>query len=310
MTARIALLVFAAAFAASSCVSSVSGQDLAKEYYNLGNAYFAIKRYKDAIEFYQKSLDYEAGAAKASFNMATSYIALGNNDKAVAILTALLAKDPRNTELYSLMAYAMHVQGKDDEAVADYQKILEIQPEDRDALYNLGIIAWRKKDFDKAEGYFRSLLKVSPADPKALFGLGSILLDQGKAQDAVGFLNQYLETKPEDTSAYLVLAGAYTALKQYLKALDTYEKAIALDKTLKDAWFNRAYLLLTKAQDPDRGTVSLEQALDLGFNDMTAITNLVKEVAAGPLLDNEKNSVYVILKKKNMMPNVDTGGKK
>jgi tetratricopeptide (TPR) repeat protein len=310
MTARKYLLVFALAGTIASCVSSVSGQDLAKEYYNLGNAYFAIKRYKDAIEFYQKSLDYDAGAAKASFNMANSYIALGNPDKALEILQALLAKDPRNTELHVLSAYAQHVKGKDDDAVANYLNVLEIQPEDRDTLFNLGVIYRAKKEYDKAEGYLRKLLKVSVDDPKALFALGSLLLEEGKAEDATGFINQYLEVKPEDTAAYLVLANAYSALKQYLKALDSYEKAIALDKTLKDAWFYRADILLNKAQDPDKGATSLEQALDLGFNNMTAITALVQGVVAGPLHDDEKNRVYVLLKKKNLMPNVDTTGKK
>jgi tetratricopeptide (TPR) repeat protein len=294
---------------AVSCVTSVSGKDLAKEYYNLGNAYFAIKRYKDAIEFYQKSLAYDEGAAKASFNMASSYIALGNPDKAIEILQSLLAQDPRNTALYGLIAYAQHVKGDDDGATANYLKVLELQPEERDALYNLGIIYWKKKEFGKAEGYLRILLKASGDDAKALFGLGSLLLDEGKAEDAVGFFNQYLEVKPEDTAAYLAVARAYTALKQYLKALESYEKAIALDASLKDAWFYRADILLNKAEDPDKGATSLEQALGLGFNNMTAITDLVKAVAAGRLLDNEKNRVYVLLKKKNLMPNIETGKK-
>ncbi len=287
-----------------ACVTSVSGKELAREYYNLGNAYFQIKKYKEAIEFYQRSLDFDEYATKASFNMAYAYVALGNPDRATEIANGLLAKDPRNTSLLELIAYAYHVKGNDDEAIAHYLKILELQPDDKEANYNLAVIHWKKKEYDKAETYFRSLLKTSTGDPKALYGLGAMLLEKGSQKEAVGFLNQYLELKPEDVSAYMELAQAYTGLQQYLKALDTYEKAIAVDSSAKNAWFRRAELLLTKALDPDKGTTSLEQALYLGFNSMADIITLVQSVRSGPLLDHEKNKVYVVLKQRKLMPNL------
>ena len=147
---------------------------------------------------------------------------------------------------------------------------------------------------------------VFGTETKVLYGLGSLLLEMGKQEESVKFLNQYLEVKPEDVAAYLTLADAYTALKQYLRALETYEKAIAVDSSQKNAWFRRAFLLLTKALDPDRGATSLEQALYLGFNNMAEIITLVKEVKASELLEHEKNRIYVLLKQKNLMPNIET----
>ncbi len=304
MKFRQSILVVLAALILGSCVTSVSGKDLAKEYYNLGNAYFGIKKYKEAIEFYQKTLEFDEYASKASFNMAYSHIALGNADEALKILTTLLERDPRNTALFGLIAYAQHLKGDDDSAIVSYQNIIAIQPDDKDALYNLGIIYWKKKAYDKAESYFLSLVKAGTGDAQVLNSLGTMFLEEQKPKEAAGFLNQYLEVKPEDVTAYLTLAKAYTDLKQYLKALETYEKAIAVDSSQKAVWFHRADILLTKAQDPDKGVTSLEQALFLGFNNMADIITLVQNVKASPLLEHEKNKVYVLLKQKNLMPNV------
>ncbi|MBN1115077.1 MAG: tetratricopeptide repeat protein, partial [Oligoflexia bacterium] len=198
--------------------------------------------------------------------------------------------------------YARHAQDRDDEAILVYQQILTIQPEDRDTHYNLGVIFWKKEDFIRAEEYFKALLTRDPDDAEAILSYATLLARQKKHAEAINYFNQYLEIMPQKTAAYLLLADCYTALEQYLKALDVYEKVLILDARLKDAWYRRAEILLTKAEDPDKGYTSLEQALDLGFNDRAALADLVKRVDESNMLDYEKTRITALLKKKNLAP--------
>lgn len=285
-----------------SCVHMVSGKDLAAEYYNLANGYLVLKRYAEAIQFYERSLQLDPEQAKSTYNLALAYLESGKAARACELIEGLLQKDSNNTGLMAFLAYARYLEGKDDEAISLYKKILEVQSEDRTALYNLALVYWKKKDLISARLWLDRLLKRNPSDAEALFAYGSLLSEEAKQSEAVEYFKQYLQLKPQAEAGYLALARAYIGLEQYLKALDVLEKVLVLNPKLTEAWFLQAQILLTKAEDPDRGYTSLEQAVELGFNDKNALAQLVEKVNASRFLDYEKNRIAVFLKKKNLLP--------
>ncbi len=281
----------------SGCETVISGKELAQEYYNLGNAYFAIEKYEDAAFFYNKATEYDDKLFSAQFNLAYCYVKLGGNEKAIALLSAILAEDPNNVDMLKLLGYGYHLLGDDEQALVTYDKILAISPEHKDALNNKAIIYWKMKKYDDAENAFRMLLKSNPSDFDALYNLGDLLFEMEKYDDAAFFIEQYIETKPEDAKAYLKIASVYMALEKYYKVLDAYEGALAVDKKLKEAWFYKAVLLLTKVQDPDKGLTYLAQALELGYGDKNEIRKLISDPS---LL--EKEQVYKLLREKGFEP--------
>jgi tetratricopeptide (TPR) repeat protein len=279
------------------CETVISGKELAQEYYNLGNAYYEIGEYEDAVFFYNKAIELDETLFSAQFNLAYSYVNLGNNEKAINILTSILAEDPNNVDMLKLLGYAYHLHGDEEQALAAYDKILAIAPEHKDALNNKAIIYWKLKKYDEAEKALRMLLKTSPSDLDALFNLGDLLFEMKKYDDAAYFIEQYIEAKPDDTKAYLKIAAVYTALEKYYKVIDAYEGALAVDKKLKEAWFYKAALLLTIVQDPEKGLIALAEALELGYNDKAEMSKLVNDPA---LLEKER--VYTLLREKGFEP--------
>lgn len=95
------------------CASSVSRADIAREYYNLANAYQELERYGEAAEFYRRALEWagregipqDAGDAISAagevpntpvglqrdirYNLALAYARAGEPEKAIPILEAM-----------------------------------------------------------------------------------------------------------------------------------------------------------------------------------------------------------------------------
>jgi tetratricopeptide (TPR) repeat protein len=221
-------------------------------------------------------------------------------DEAVVILKRLLTDDQKNTTLMAALGWAYHQQGKDKEALDQYEAVLALSPADQNALYNSGIILWKLAKKDDALERFRKVLSIAPDDTDALFAAGSILLSLDQPKDSADMLSRYVEKKPDDLDAwYLIAAGAERQLR-YSRALEAYDKIVAIDTKQANAWFGEARLLLTVVEDPEKGLDSLASALAAGFKDMEAIKALL---GSSQLL--EKDKVEEALKEHDLLPPVE-----
>jgi tetratricopeptide (TPR) repeat protein len=56
---------------------------------------------------------------------------------------------------------------------------------------------------------------------------------------AMADLNKYITKKPTDEHAYLVLGSIYATQEKYTKSIETFTKAIDLNNSFSEAYFNR-----------------------------------------------------------------------
>ena len=281
----------------AACVTSQGGKQIASDYYNIGNAFFDLGQYDKAIQYYQNALRADPGMVKADYNLALTLVRMKRNEEAVVILKRLVQSDPKNTTLMAALGWAYHQQGMDKEALGQYDAILALSPADQNALYNSGIILWKLARKDEALARFRKDLVIAPEDTDALFAAGSLLLSLDQITEAQDMLSRYVEKKPDDTDAWYLIAGGAERLQKYSRALEAYDKIIAVDAKQANAWFGEARLLLTVVEDPQRGLDALDKALSSGFKDKDA----AKVLLASPLL-LEKGQVEDAFKEHDLMP--------
>ena len=269
----------------SGCVTGISSSDLAGEYFNIGNAYFDLKKYDKAVFYYKEAYKLDNTLLKARFNIALSYIALNRNDTADNILTELLEKDSANVKILASLAYSYHMEGKDEEALSELNKILTISPENTDARNNMAVILWKLDRKTEAAEEFKKLLKYAPDDIGTEYNLGKILTEEGKIDEALKYLDNYIQVKPEDYKALNTAAEAYTGLEDYSKALKAYSTSLSINDKQAEIWFKRAYILLTKVEDPDKGLTYLRQSLELGYRNDKKFAELLN---ADDLMEKDK----------------------
>jgi len=285
------------ALALGGCVSSPRDRQVASDYYDLGNAYAELGQYEKAISEFQAALNVDPAFVKADYNLALAYAHAKRTGDAVSVLKRLLAADPQNTQLLSALGWAYHLSGKDEESLVQYKLVISLSPADLNALYNSGIILWKLNRQQEAMDQFTGLLSKSPEDTDALYAAGSLLLSMDDPAASGDMLSRYLAKKPGDTEGWYLVAAGAERQKKYSRALEAYEKIVAIDPAKGDAWFGETRLLLTVVEDPQRGLDALGKALGAGFKDPKAVKALLD---SPDLLERDK--VEAALKDGGVLP--------
>lgn len=83
-------------------------------------------------------------------------------------------------------------------------------------------------DWAGAEIFYRGLLKDHPAHAKANLNLGNLLLRRGAIAEGIVFLERALETDPASPETHMQLGGAYQAIGQAGRAMQTLVIAACL----------------------------------------------------------------------------------
>lgn len=95
------------------------------------------------------------------------------------------------------------------------------------------------KRFNIAAAMFQKAMRVDPKDPVPHHYLGKIALetgsDAGAVDRAVGHLNDAIQAKAEYAPAYRELGLAYNRKRDRSKAIESFERYLALDPKARDA---------------------------------------------------------------------------
>ena len=80
-----------------------------------------------------------------------------------------------------------------------------------------------------------------------VFELINFYINQNKSEEAVEYLKLGLESDPSNKTLYFALGAAYDQLDRVDEALEAYKKAIELDNTYYDAYYNLGVMYYNKA---------------------------------------------------------------
>jgi len=112
--------------------------DYGQAYYNRGNAYYDLGIYNKAIEDFSKSIKINPKFSEAYLNRGLSLAAVDRHVEAINDYSVVLSLNPENKiDVYNNRGVSFARLGKFDSAASDFRKALEIKPDDKDAAYNL-----------------------------------------------------------------------------------------------------------------------------------------------------------------------------
>lgn len=301
LLACIALLCAAALL---SCQSYVPRDELAQEYYNLGNAYFGLERYDQATDYYRRALELSPELDRANYNLARALVATERYADAIALLQELRRADRDNVRLTETLAYAELQAGNRERAVSLYETVLELSPYRVTALYNLGVMARRSGDLERAAELLGRAQEAAPDDLDVLFHLGLSLLVLGEEDRGVAALERFTEESAEPAIDRLsAIAEAYEEARFYSRALMLYETILERDESRPSALFGLARIRLTAAEQPEEGLTALEEAISAGFSDRDAAAALLQREDL-----RERDAVRTLLEEAELLPAEEGSG--
>jgi len=164
-------------------------------YIVLGNLFFSLKDYGQAIRAYKQGLKYAPDDPLLLFNSALAHYQLGDEPAAV-----------NHFHLAARKSHAGNV------AVQSY--------------LNLGKIYTLRKDWNKALEYLRQAHQLSPKDSDILYNLGNVQLSMGDKEGALASFQKALVTGSATAELYESLGDTFLKNELYKEGIAAYEKAL------------------------------------------------------------------------------------
>lgn len=274
--ARVLFLVALAVLAAAGCATWVRGRELAREYYNIANAYYDLGRFERAADYYRRALALDSGLTPAGYNLARAYLRDKRYDDARDVLLDLLGRDPDNLLLRETLAYVYYLSGDIARASAQYEQMLALSPLNANALFNLGRIAEEQDRPAAALAYYERAAAVEGGDALLLYRYGRLLLTE-QPEHAVAVFERYLDSSPRDYERVVEVGDALRRERYFLPARRAYQMVPSNHPEQPRALFGKAAVLLTGIQDAQLGLQTLEQALTAGYADKDAFIALLND---------------------------------
>lgn len=228
--------------------------------FNLGRSYESRGLTDKAVDVYESLLQRHEHYADARTRLA--YIKLRNkpNKDGPEAITKLYNEQPSDVEVRSLYGwYLSKVTSKkrpqnlnEDHEYRTYKKTLQqLEKHDRYALVAMGnmhlVLARemrrdteaekqrRSKEYTKAVEFFDKALQLDPYNAYAAQGIAIALTEDRKDyKNALAILLQVRETV-KDANVYVNLGHTYSELRQFTKAIESYEIALSKEGKSQDA---------------------------------------------------------------------------
>lgn len=237
-------------------------------WFNRGIGKINAKRYKEAIDDFNRVLELERSNTGSYLMKAVSNYYLEEFEKIIPNIEIALQMDPyiissfyylqvrktidkaielapENANLYYARGYANYKSGYFRLAVNDFVNAIELVPGNSEYYKMLGAGKIYLKDGPGAEADLRVAMGIDPDDPEIYYYMGLLANDvQEQPEMGYEYLTQAIELNPRDPLNYYERAWSSYDLLDYETALDDVEKAIELDNRNGDFYTLRAMTVL------------------------------------------------------------------
>jgi len=231
-------------------------------YYNLGILYFNTKKYKDALNQFNKIIK-----------------ALPNFDKP-----------------YYGRGLIYEKQKKYDLALADFKKVTEFNPNDPKPFYYMGKISILDKDYVKAKQYLDKSTDLNPDYAPAYYEYGKLLSAQKQTRKAIPDYRKAVELDPLNNRYRQTLGEVYYRSQIFYNALIEFQTILSRDPNNAVANFMKGVTIYKQAVLEelveafldllDEGTNGRKASNESKFNKKTGIDPVKKGKVYEDMVDS------------------------
>ena len=227
---------------------------------NLATFYHKNRRYREAIEVWQKVIDGDPGNLGARVGLAGAYFEVGREDSAILQLDTVLEADPGNHDALVALA-TIHVKmGRGAEALEISERAIRIKPDDGESHFNRALALEILGRTDEAMKEYRETVKYAPDHAEAHANLVQLYLAYGRVEEAMAAGEKAVGLASGQPEIHYVYGQALDSHGDYGEAMRNYSIAIELDSTFAPAYIGAASALMRRGK-PDSVITICDTAL-------------------------------------------------
>lgn len=184
-------------------------------------------------------------------------------DAARAALELALKHNPDSVNALEQLVELEIADRKPDEAMSRVNQALTARPNSAEIKLLAARMHIFRKEWSIAEGHLRKAIELQPNSGSAYMLLARIYMDKGDGATAIENLKAVVDRNPRDTYAWVMIGSLYEGRKEYEKARDAYEKALAVDGRMVIPMNNLAHLYATHLNQLEKGFELARRAREL-----------------------------------------------
>ena len=257
-------------------------------WYNLGNAYFALEKYDQAIEAYEFVTAINEKYDLAYRNLGECYAKLHQYERSLQLyMEALLHAPEPDDELHYQLAYC-HLQLKQyNRALKELECAIDINPNNHEVWFLRGK-CWQCIGYSEtALDCYNRALSLDPSNHSYLSDIANLHFELGNADTALVFYQYALEKEPNILSHYENLAYVLAHNQQYAEAQIVLQTALHRFDNQADLLAIEAVCQWANGQCSE-ALLTLTQAMQLSPNAYQAALTLL------PAMGNS-NEVWTVI---------------
>ncbi|MGB0629340.1 MAG: tetratricopeptide repeat protein [Alphaproteobacteria bacterium] len=156
-------------------------------------------------------------------DLGNAFKALGRHKDAIKAHRMVLTLLPNSPEAHSNLGSAFKAAGKAGKAVACFENALKMRPSDLELKFNLGNGLIAAERYDEAEELLRQVVYENPQHMPAQINLGAALKEQGRFDAAIKRYQKAIGASPDSAEAHRNLGLSLLATGQYEAGWAEYE---------------------------------------------------------------------------------------
>jgi tetratricopeptide (TPR) repeat protein len=243
-----------------------SMENLALEYYNLGNVYLKKGELEMAEEYYKKGLQINETFPRLHLNLGAVYFKKDNFRKAEKAYLEEIKVNPNDARAYHNLSLLYGREGNIQDAIGFGKQALKRKTRFFDGYMNLAKLYLRKEVYDSAHIYLKEAHRLDSSEGEVIKLLGLVNLKLGRFTDAAMFYERAKTTVEDEPLVFYNLAVAYISLNKLNKARENLIYALSLKEDFVEAHYNLGLIYLTQG-DSIKAKLQFEEVLgiDPGF---------------------------------------------
>ncbi len=210
--------------------------DLLPNHPSNAEAFFQLGQIAEQREQYRQAADYYRKSVRINENLAKAYSRKG----------------------------AMNIILKDyDTALRDYSNYISLRPKDYDARIYRGHAYQQLRRFGEAQADYQYILNADPFNAKATMAMATLDLDRGNAEEALATMDKLILRFPDNATYYELRGEIDMELRRLELASYDFNKAIELEPDNAAHYLKRAALYFRQSNGP-LAQADLDKAATLG----------------------------------------------
>lgn len=250
----------------------------AKYYVTLADVYFANNKTRYSKETLEATVKKFPDNTEALLKLGELYYLVRQYENAITNINKALKIDENMANAYYLKGSVFKEMGDTAKAISSLQTAIEQDNKFFDAFVDAGLLYAARKN-PLAFEYFENALRLRPGNENVMFAKAKLLQDMNKTEESIALYKQILTKNSANTDVLYNLGAISLNKKNINEAIDYFSKAIAVDPNYTEAYFARG-ASFEMMKDLDNAKADYNMCLQITANyepAITALNNLQKK---------------------------------